>query len=426
MHCRYHTRKQTRRRCSICGKPICTRCRTVYDGLVLCKGRCLHIYRFKRLLSFIVHTLQRMVSNPSAFLLAPFRGVLVYGYGIFLSVASVSFLYIYMNIHDTKMVQTVDEPFYIHYETITPFIERENIHFYRKVRMDRYDFKMDEPLDEAMIEDDLPETTSPLEPARPDQSLPLTMPDITRGDISRMELAITFDGGYDGSDAERILGVLRERNIRTTFFLTGRFIKRYPHIVKRMVEEGHEVGNHTMNHPHLTDFATTRRHTTLPWVNREFVLRELREAEKAFEEITGRKMAPFWRAPYGEINDEIRKWAFDAGYIHVGWTYNYRNGESLDSLDWVHDRTSQLYLSADEIIRKILDFDSDGYGLRGGIILMHLGTRREDDKVSEKLDQLLDELKARGYKPVKISDLVRGLEFDMDGAHLLASREGGG
>lgn len=233
-----------------------------------------------------------------------------------------------------------------------------------------------------------------------------TPPDITRGSGQKMRLSITFDGGSEDDDAKEILDTLSTRGIKTTIFLTGAFIKKFPTLVKRMLLDGHEIGNHTMNHPHLTDFEKTLRHGTLSGVDRTTIQRELRDAAAAFKAATGEEMSPLWRAPYGEVNDEIRRWAFEAGYIHIGWTSNNKKKESLDTLDWVNDRKSRFYRSSFEIKKRILDFGKDGSGINGGIALMHLGTGRKSDRAASILPDLLDALERRGYKLVKVSDLV--------------------
>lgn len=233
-----------------------------------------------------------------------------------------------------------------------------------------------------------------------------TPPDITRGSDQKMRLTITFDGGSEDDDAERILDALSTRGLTTTIFLTGAFIKKYPALVRRMLLDGHEIGNHTMNHPHLTDFEKTLRHRTLSGVDKALVQRELRGAAEAFKAVTGEEMSPLWRAPYGEVNDEIRRWAFESGYIHIGWTSNNKKRESLDTLDWVSDRKSRFYRSPYEIKKRILDFGKDGGGINGGIVLMHLGTGRKSDRAASILPDLLDALLRRGYELVKVSDLV--------------------
>ncbi|MBI5561440.1 MAG: polysaccharide deacetylase family protein [Deltaproteobacteria bacterium] len=232
--------------------------------------------------------------------------------------------------------------------------------------------------------------------------------DITRGTADRMEVAITFDGGYEDGDADAILSTLRSRGIKTTVFLTGTFIKKYPEVARRIVRDGHEVGNHTMTHPHLTDFERTYRQTTKQGVDRAMLASELRQTAALFKETTGAEMAPLWRAPYGEENDEIRRWAFEEGYAHIGWTYDGKRKESLDTLDWVGDASSRLYRTAYEIRDRVLNFGRNANGVRGGIVLMHLGTERKRDKASEVLGEIIDGLAASGYRMVPVSKLLEG------------------
>lgn len=230
--------------------------------------------------------------------------------------------------------------------------------------------------------------------------------DVTRGAKNKYMLSITFDGGYSASEARVVLDELRRRGIKTTIFLSGTFMNLHPDVTMRIVEDGHEVGNHTATHPHLTDYATTYTHNTLKSMNRMKLLRELQGAEKLFTSITGTSMAPLWRAPYGEVNRELRAWAFEFGYLHIGWTYEQKTRESLDTLDWVSEPTSRLYLTADEIFKRITEFGKESGGAGGGIILMHLGTQRTFDKASSILGEMLDELRGRGYRFVKVSTML--------------------
>lgn len=239
---------------------------------------------------------------------------------------------------------------------------------------------------------------------------PDIVPEITRGLTGRMDISLTFDGGgYEsGEEAEEILKTLRARSIKATIFLTGLFMRKYPALVREMVRDGHEIGNHTLGHPHLTDFSLTLRQNTVEGVDRAFVERELNGASDLFRMTTGTEMSPLWRAPFGEVNSEIRDWAFGSGYIHVGWTYDPRRRESLDTLDWVYDRRSRLYRTSSEIKDRILNFGGREGGINGGIILMHLGTLRKDDRASDVLGEMLDALLEKGYRFVKVSEQLRG------------------
>jgi peptidoglycan/xylan/chitin deacetylase (PgdA/CDA1 family) len=245
--------------------------------------------------------------------------------------------------------------------------------------------------------------------------------DIQRGDVSARQIALTFDGGSEANVVGEILDSLRAANVRATMFLTGQFIRLHPDWIRRMVADGHEVANHTDTHPHLTTYAANRRQQTLPIVTREFLSGQLRQAAESFRTITGKAMAPFWRAPYGEHNREIRAWAAEAGYSHVSWTQGVGTAEDLDTRDWVADRSSHIYRSREEIATRILEFGSGRpEGLSGGIVLMHLNSNRQTDRPHDGLPDLLKALQRQGYRFVTISRLLqrRGTEQEQLGAAL--------
>ena len=103
----------------------------------------------------------------------------------------------------------------------------------------------------------------------------------------------------------------------------------------------------------------------------------MRTAE-LYKAVTGKEMNKLWRAPYGEHNYEIRQWAAEVGYRHIGWTVGKNWEEGMDTMDWVADKNSPAYHSADEVVEKILAFgNGNKEGANGTIILMHLGTTRE-------------------------------------------------
>ena len=228
---------------------------------------------------------------------------------------------------------------------------------------------------------------------------------MSRGNRDLKEVSLTFDGGT-ANHAKEILRILREKDIKTTIFLTGRFIRKNPETVGEMLADGHEIGNHTMSHPHLTNFDKTLVHSTLPRITKKYFLKQILSTAKIYRELTGQELAPFWRAPFGEINQELTQWAFEAGFVHVGWTADYKRRKSLDTLDWVRDKDSKNYYTAGEIRERILDFDTLETGLKGGIILMHLGTNRREDHVVSVLPEIIDDLRHRGYRFVKISKMA--------------------
>jgi peptidoglycan/xylan/chitin deacetylase (PgdA/CDA1 family) len=240
-------------------------------------------------------------------------------------------------------------------------------------------------------------------------------PDLTRGPDDRPDILVSFDAGSSDRGAAEILDALSARGIRTTIFLTGEFIRRYPGIVRRIAADGHEVGNHTETHPHLTTYSADGRQVTRPGVNRGFVAGELARTARLYRDATGRSMAPLWRAPFGEHNPEIRRWAAEQGYWHVGWTGG-RSG--LDGLDWVADPSSRAYQPADRLLARLVH-----HAENGGIVLLHLGSDREEP-VASKIAILFDGLKARGFRFTRASDFLSRQGYDEAG--LAAFREASG
>jgi peptidoglycan/xylan/chitin deacetylase (PgdA/CDA1 family) len=223
------------------------------------------------------------------------------------------------------------------------------------------------------------------------------IPDVTRGPVDRREIVVSFDAGSSDRGALEILDALKARGIRTTVFLTGDFIRRYPEVARRVVADGHEVGNHTDTHSHLTTFAEDGRQATRPGVDRSFLVGELERTARLFEQATGHTMAPVWRAPYGEQNNQIRRWAAEAGYWHVGWTGG-RAG--LDGLDWISDPGARSYRSSRAVVDRLIT-----HAENGGIILLHLGSDRSDP-VAPRIPDLLDGLARRGFRLVRASEFL--------------------
>jgi peptidoglycan/xylan/chitin deacetylase (PgdA/CDA1 family) len=235
-----------------------------------------------------------------------------------------------------------------------------------------------------------------------------TARDTERGNPARKAVSFTFDGGSDANAAAEILTVLKANHVRTTLFLTGEFIRRFPDVARRAVADGHEIGNHTYSHPHLTTYELNGKTELREGVDEAYVVKQLTAAAAAFERATGRKMAPLWRAPYGEENAQIRAWAERAGYRHIGWTRHVGPLASLDSLDWVEDKESRLYVTGAELKRRFVQVASaEPDALRGGIFLMHLGTDRKTDRLHWQLDEILKTYLRLGFEIVPVSELIR-------------------
>ena len=229
-----------------------------------------------------------------------------------------------------------------------------------------------------------------------DSRLP-SIPDVTRGPVDRRDILVSFDAGSSARGAKEILEALRARGIRTTMFLTGDFIRRYPDLTRQVAADGHEVGNHTDTHSHLTTYAEDGRQATRTGIDRAFLSGELTRTALLYRETTGRSMAPLWRAPFGEHNNEIRRWAAQAGYWHVGWTGG-RAG--LDGLDWVSDPASPAFRSSQRVVSRLI-----ANAENGGIVLLHLGSDR-DDPVALRIPDLLDGLSRHGFRFARASEFL--------------------
>lgn len=221
---------------------------------------------------------------------------------------------------------------------------------------------------------------------------------LVRGPRNGQRVCLTFDGGSNAAEATFILDTLRSRGLHTTFFVTGEFIRKFPEVVKRIVREGHEVGNHTRTHPH---FAPNGRRDPV-WTKAR-VQEELLSTDQAFFQLTGRPLDPLWRAPFGEHTAEIRGWAEEIGYRHIYWS------EGADTLDWATPQQRKLYRTGEAILDRLRDrmARKDGEGL---IVLMHLGSEREEhDRPARRLGAFIDRAKAEGWTFVRIGDYLREL-----------------
>jgi len=239
---------------------------------------------------------------------------------------------------------------------------------------------------------------------------------LLRGPRGSRQICLTFDGGSNAESAQEILDALKVRGIRTTLFLTGSFIHKFPDLVRRMAQEGHELGNHTMNHPH---FAPGFRRD--PAWTKTRVQQELLAADAAMLQLLGRPMDPYWRAPYGEHTSEIRAWAEELGYRHVGWS------EGADTLDWATASHRKLYRSGDAILDRLRARmeRSDGEGL---IVLMHLGSERPaEDRPTKGLGAFLDQAMRSGWTFVNAGAYLQAAgKPRWDSAHRVALLGGPG
>ena len=131
------------------------------------------------------------------------------------------------------------------------------------------------------------------------------------GDTSQKVIYLTFDCGYENGYTESMLDTLNKYNIKACFFVTKTYIRDNPELVKRMKEEGHQVGNHTVTHK------------SQPTLNIEEIEKELGDCSNYMKEITGYDMDPFFRPPMGEYSERTLKVSQDMGYTTVLWSIAY-------------------------------------------------------------------------------------------------------
>lgn len=195
--------------------------------------------------------------------------------------------------------------------------------------------------------------------------------EVLRGNPHRPWVALTFDADAAADPAPRILDTLKAYGVRATFFVQGWWAERHPDLVRRMVEEGHEIGNHSNTHP---DFRT---------LTREEMVRELADAEAILQRVAGRTSKPFFRPPYSYRNQLVWEVAAEEGYLTVVWT--------IDVFDWKPDATQE------SILREVLD-----HVVPGAIIVLHVG----DENSAAVLPRLIEGLRGQGYEPVSLSEVL--------------------
>lgn len=193
---------------------------------------------------------------------------------------------------------------------------------------------------------------------------------ISHGDRTQRYIALTFDDGPVPANTSRLLDILRRRNVKATFYVIGERAKNHPNIIRRIVNEGHEVGNHTWNHPNLTKLSDSQVRSEL---NRT------RDAIVSASGVQPRTMRP----PYGALSQRQREWIYrEYGYPTVMW--------DVDPLDWKKPGPSVV---ANRLIQ----------GTRNGsILLVHDLHSSSVDAMPQTVDRLL----RKGYQFVTVSQLI--------------------
>jgi peptidoglycan/xylan/chitin deacetylase (PgdA/CDA1 family) len=193
----------------------------------------------------------------------------------------------------------------------------------------------------------------------------------SQGQSNRKEIALTFDGGASTGSVQAVLDILKNNNIPATFFFTGEWVENNPNIIKNIDSLGFTIHNHSYSHPHIANITA------------DALTEEINKTEKIIYDLIGKTTKPFFRPPYGEINDQILATVKKDGYCPILWT--------VDALDWETTQT------ADAAKERVLSKAKNG-----AIILMHVG----DDLVPKFLLDTVNGLKDKGYTLVTLEQIL--------------------
>ena len=186
------------------------------------------------------------------------------------------------------------------------------------------------------------------------------------------KLYLTFDCGYENGNTTAILDALKKHHAPATFFVVGHFLETAPDLVKRMVEEGHCVGNHTFHHPDMSKISS-----------RQDFQKEMDDVRNLYHRITGEEMSMYYRPPQGKYNIDNLKMAKDLGYYTFFWSLAY--------VDWKTDDQPTKEEAFAKLLRRVHP---------GAVVLLH-NTSSTNAAI---LDELLTKWEQMGYTFAPLSD----------------------
>lgn len=193
------------------------------------------------------------------------------------------------------------------------------------------------------------------------------------GDTTQKVIYLTFDSGYENGSTAKILDVLQKHNAPAAFFLVGNYIEKNADLVRRMVDEGHIVGNHTMHHLDMSKLA-----------EKDAFAKELQDLETLFKETTGKELPKYYRPPQGIYSQENLQMAKELGYKTVFWSLAY--------VDWKNDAQPSRQDAFDKLLPRIHN---------GAVVLLHSTSATN----AEILDELLTKWEEAGYRFASIDHL---------------------
>ena len=196
---------------------------------------------------------------------------------------------------------------------------------------------------------------------------------IALGNQEKPYLYLTFDLGYEAGYTEKILDVLKENNVTATFFITGHYVNTAEELVQRMIDEGHIVGNHTVNHK------------SMPSLSKEEITKELMNLHTAIYEQYHYEMK-YMRPPKGEYSEASLDATTKLGYIPVMWSFAYA--------DWDEAKQPSKQEGINKIIQNVHN---------GEIILLHATSKTN----MEILKTVITQIKEMGYEFESLDAFVK-------------------
>ena len=187
---------------------------------------------------------------------------------------------------------------------------------------------------------------------------------ICLGNSESKKVYLTFDSGYEAGYMEKILEVLKQNNVKACFFITAHYLNTQPDLVKKMIEEGHIVGNHTVNHK------------SMPEINNDVIKKEVMDLHTAVYDKFGYEMK-YIRPPKGEFSERTLDYTNSLGYKTVMWSLAYD--------DWDEAKQGREAYGKSKVIENVHN---------GAVILLHSNSKDN----SNILNDVIKEIRNMGYE----------------------------
>ena len=189
-------------------------------------------------------------------------------------------------------------------------------------------------------------------------------------------LYLTFDAGFENGCTETILDVLKQQEVPAAFFLVGNYIEKNADLVRRMVEDGHTVANHTMHHPNMSAIS-----------DKAAFSKELTDLETLYRDTVGQEMPKYYRPPQGVYSEDNLRMAKELGYKTVFWSLAY--------VDWNQDDQPTKEYAFSKLLPRTHP---------GAVVLLHSTSKTN----AEILDELITRWKEMGYRFGMLEELFAG------------------